>query len=428
VSKLPSSIAALEILGPDHTFGTRLLASGPVRDGVLQGDLILSGEGDPYLSLPDVLSLAERLGRVGITRITGRFLFDESWFPSLPFIDSRQHLESVFNPPVSSLSFEVNLATLLWQPRAGSAAGSGEVETFWVPPLEGVGVALAPSPFPLDERLKVSPTPPPAPALELYLLSPTAGTKGSARLPIRRPAYELARLVRRYAESSGVVLPVPEAGSAPANASVLVAHQSPPLLDLTQSMLGTSDNLMAELIGLAAARRLNRTAPASLASASHTLLEWWRERLPRVKLDSVRLENCSGLNEDNRLTPRAIVAMLEHASRKTWGERTFGSLLSSAGWRGTLATRLSTPETSTAVWGKTGTMDYGIGLAGEMSVGPKRWLFAILVSDVEKRHAAQERRVREGDSKALEAEAEAWAKQARALADSLVREWTSLAP
>ena len=44
-TKVTTSLAALEILGPDHRFATTLLATGDVVDGTLRGDLWLHGGG-----------------------------------------------------------------------------------------------------------------------------------------------------------------------------------------------------------------------------------------------------------------------------------------------------------------------------------------------------------------------------------------------
>src|SRR5690349_19433639 len=78
VTKLVSTAAALEILGPSHRFDTAVLAVGPVREGVLEGDVFLRGEGDPRLTAPQLLSLAADLRRAGVREVRGRFLFDES--------------------------------------------------------------------------------------------------------------------------------------------------------------------------------------------------------------------------------------------------------------------------------------------------------------------------------------------------------------
>ena len=50
-AKLATAVAALDVLGPEHRFSTELLARGALTGGVLHGDLILRGGGDPFLDL-----------------------------------------------------------------------------------------------------------------------------------------------------------------------------------------------------------------------------------------------------------------------------------------------------------------------------------------------------------------------------------------
>ncbi len=71
VSKVPTTLALLRKLGPDHRFITTFTARGRVLDGTLYGDLIVASDGDPSLVDEDALLVAERLKESGITRIAG---------------------------------------------------------------------------------------------------------------------------------------------------------------------------------------------------------------------------------------------------------------------------------------------------------------------------------------------------------------------
>ena len=77
--KVVTAIAALDQLGPHYQFQTQLLATAPLKDGVLQGDLYIKGGMDPLLSAADVRVLAQRLKAAGVRRITGRLLADASF-------------------------------------------------------------------------------------------------------------------------------------------------------------------------------------------------------------------------------------------------------------------------------------------------------------------------------------------------------------
>ncbi len=82
VSKIPTTLALLRKLGPQHRFVTRFGASGPREGGVLRGDLVVEGSGDPFLVDENALVVLLALRRLGIERVQGGlvvrgpFLFD----------------------------------------------------------------------------------------------------------------------------------------------------------------------------------------------------------------------------------------------------------------------------------------------------------------------------------------------------------------
>jgi serine-type D-Ala-D-Ala carboxypeptidase/endopeptidase (penicillin-binding protein 4) len=74
VSKVPTTLALLRKLGPDHRFITIFTGKGRVIDGTLYGDLTVASDGDPSLVDEDALLVSERLRRSGINRVSGRLL------------------------------------------------------------------------------------------------------------------------------------------------------------------------------------------------------------------------------------------------------------------------------------------------------------------------------------------------------------------
>jgi D-alanyl-D-alanine carboxypeptidase/D-alanyl-D-alanine-endopeptidase (penicillin-binding protein 4) len=78
--KLLLSMVLLDRFGPDYRIATEAAGSGRVRDGVLRGDLVLVGHGDPELGADDLYTLAMRLRRTGLTRVTGSVVGDTSGF------------------------------------------------------------------------------------------------------------------------------------------------------------------------------------------------------------------------------------------------------------------------------------------------------------------------------------------------------------
>lgn len=71
VSKVPTTLALLRTLGPDHRFETRFAAAGPLADGVLRGNLVVEGSGDPFLVDENALVVLLALRRLGLERVAG---------------------------------------------------------------------------------------------------------------------------------------------------------------------------------------------------------------------------------------------------------------------------------------------------------------------------------------------------------------------
>ncbi|CAN5671242.1 hypothetical protein BH23GEM5_BH23GEM5_04820 [soil metagenome] len=117
--KLFTTAAALLLLGPEFRYSTYLLADGEVRDGVLEGDLILYGTGDPTLSgrlLPSAASafeaMADSLRAAGIREVRGSLVGDGSFFdaewtgPEW----TASHRAAAYGAPVGALAYAENLA------------------------------------------------------------------------------------------------------------------------------------------------------------------------------------------------------------------------------------------------------------------------------------------------------------------------------
>jgi D-alanyl-D-alanine carboxypeptidase/D-alanyl-D-alanine-endopeptidase (penicillin-binding protein 4) len=71
VTKVASSLALLEHLGPAHRFETRVSAAGDVRDGRVLGDLVVEAAGDPTLVYENVFLLLARLRDLGVRAVAG---------------------------------------------------------------------------------------------------------------------------------------------------------------------------------------------------------------------------------------------------------------------------------------------------------------------------------------------------------------------
>ncbi len=84
VIKLATTYAALERLGPAYRWKTEAYASGALQDGVLEGDLVLKGGGDPKLDLEAFWILLRALRGKGLREIRGDLVLDRGYFEKRP--------------------------------------------------------------------------------------------------------------------------------------------------------------------------------------------------------------------------------------------------------------------------------------------------------------------------------------------------------
>ncbi len=419
IAKVPTTVMALEVLGPDHRFITRLMATGPVRAGVLDGDLYLVGGGDPLLEPLDLARMANRLKAQGIRRITGRFVYDESLLIGRPQIEQSQPEDAGYNPGLGALSVAFNRIRLRW--RRGGAAGGLVVEAVSHSdrsevPLDNVTVRRAPyrkdawQAFYYDGQ-SVGARPGPR-----WLIDPRQGPEGSAWLPVKRPGAYTAEVFRRLAAVRGMALPQPVPGVVPDRARLLTHHRSRRLVDTVRASLKFSNNLTAELVGLASSAEI-AGRPTTLSESGDVLGAWFRERAPEVDWSGFAFRNHSGLTPDSQTSPAQFAAMVRYAIAQRYGRKSYLSLVPFEGWPGNKRLRRMV-----RIRAKSGTMDYVRTLAGQAYVYRDRPLgFVLFINDVERRraHDADPRRRQPW----MRARARAWLRRAKALEEALVRSW-----
>ena len=112
--KAITALYALDTLGPEHVFETRILATGGVVDGVVQGDLILAGGGDPTLDSDHLGEMGEALKEAGIIGVKGAFKVYAGGWPETRAIDPEQPDQVGYNPGVSGVALNYNRVHFEW--------------------------------------------------------------------------------------------------------------------------------------------------------------------------------------------------------------------------------------------------------------------------------------------------------------------------
>jgi D-alanyl-D-alanine carboxypeptidase/D-alanyl-D-alanine-endopeptidase (penicillin-binding protein 4) len=107
ITKVATSLAALETFGPDHQFITLIGATGPIQNGVLQGDLVIQGGGDPFFVWEEAFAIANSLNEMGIKQVKGNLIITGQFYMN-------------FEPSAvkSGNLFKQSLNAQLWPPAA----------------------------------------------------------------------------------------------------------------------------------------------------------------------------------------------------------------------------------------------------------------------------------------------------------------------
>ncbi len=402
VAKAVTALYALDRLGPGYRFSTRVLATGPVEAGMVQGDLVLVGGGDPTLQTDQLGDLVARLAKAGVKGATGRFLYWDGALPRLQVISDDQPVHVGYNAALSGLNLNFNRVHFEWK-RSGSdwqVAVDARGERF-VPAVDMVRVAVAVREEPLFTYDNG--------AVEDWTVASGALGKGGSRwLPVRDPGRYVAEVFLTLARAQGIRLTEGERTTALPAGREVARVESEPLTEVLRDMLRFSTNVTAECVGLMASRL------QSLDASAGAMSEWVRQAFGA----DVDLHDHSGLGGRSRVTAAGIVKILVAAEA---GKRGLQSILRDVGMKDDKGAVIEGHPVK--VRAKSGTLNFVSGLAGHVVPPPnsknggRELVFAIFIGDPERRDAVPVALREEPDG------AQAWNKRARRLQGQLVNRW-----
>jgi len=304
VTKTVTALYALETLGPVHRFETRLIASGPVENGVLRGDLVLAGGGDPSLDTNALAEMAAALKKAGLREVRGRFLV---WGGAVPFrraIDEAQPEDAGYNPALSGLNLNYNRVHFEWKRAGGDYRITMDARSDrYRPDVTMARMRIA------DRAVPVFTYKDAGRREDWTVARGALGTGGARWLPVRKPELYAAEVFATFARSHGIQLAKAEVIGAAPGGTVLAAHRSAPLTEILREMLRYSTNLTAEMVGLAASAK-RRGAAVALEQSALEMSDWAQSRMGMAGAD---LKDHSGLNDRSRLSAKALTGALARA-------------------------------------------------------------------------------------------------------------------
>ena len=407
VLKSVTAAYAFDLLGPGWQFTTRLIGTGPLRDGRLEGDLVLAGGGAPDLDTDGLAQLAFQLRMNGVAEVAGDFLVWDGALPRIDRIDPGQPDHLGYNASVSGLNLNYNRVHFGWR-QAGAdyvlrmEAGDGG----GAPKVTHSAMQLAARSKPLYSFATEADT-----GREVWSVARGAlGTGGTRWLPVRDSALYAGEVFQSLAQAEGIRLPPARRTGVAPRGAVLASLDSPSLFSVAEGMLAYSNNLTAEVLGLSATAARRGTQPLSLADSATDMTQWARGALG---MTSSAFVDHSGLGPGSRVT----AADLCGAYRRLGTGSTLRRALKEIPLRD--ADGRSLPV---LVQAKTGTLNFVSALAGYVQpFDGDPMIFAILTADLGQRALVPPGEEDDPPGAAW------WANRSRGMQRELLKLWSGVA-
>ena len=371
IMKLVTTYAALDLLGPAFTWTTPVYVDGPVRNGVLEGNLYIKGQGDPKLVLERLWLLLRRVQGLGIQSIDGDIVLDHSAFEVADSDPGAFDGEGQrpYNAAPDALLINFKSVVMTFVPNRGTQTAQVNYE----PVLADVAMQSA---VPLaagecgDWRAALGGNFADPARMDFAGSYPAACGEKVWPVAYADPRNYAARAVAGlWGEMGGRLKGRARDGRVPAELQPAFEAASPPLAEVIRDINKYSNNVMAQQLFLTLG--LQQQQRGTLDGAGATVRPRRNARIGSGEGQPV-LDNGSGLSREERISAAALGKMLQVAWRSPVMPELVSSLPAS-GVDGTLRKRAL--RSGEAAHLKTGTLRDAAGVAGYVDgASGRRWV------------------------------------------------------
>ena len=323
--KLVTTFAALDLLGPAHAFRTDTLVAGEVAGGVLAGNLVLKGGGDPKLTYERLWQLVRQLRARGLREIRGDVILDRSYFAPAAHDPGKFDGESrrAYNVGPDALLVNFKAVDFRFVPAGTGVRVLGEPDFPNVEIASRVKAVAGPCnnwrrglQYEVEENG----------LLATVVFSGTYPAEcGEKTWPLSvfdADRYTESAFRWLWSETGGKLLGKVRAGAAPAGATLFLRFESEPLAALVRDMNKFSNNVMARQLFLTLSAE-KAGAPGDAAASERVVREWLAAK--GIAAPGLVLDNGSGLSRGVRISAGTLAAVL----RAAWASPAMPELVSS---------------------------------------------------------------------------------------------------
>jgi D-alanyl-D-alanine carboxypeptidase/D-alanyl-D-alanine-endopeptidase (penicillin-binding protein 4) len=310
--KLVTTLAGLELLGPQYVWRTEALAVAPVTSATLEGDLYLRGSGDPQFVIEQFWLLVQRLRGVGIREIRGDLVLDRSAFEVASHDAGAFDGEALrpYNAGPDALLLNYKSVSFHFVPEVDPK----QVRVYAVPQLAGMSVPATVRAVegPCNDwraRLGGDFSDPMRPQFRGGFPR-SCGERAWHVSLLSHTQYVDAVFRALWTASGGSWRGQARDGQAPADARRLAQHESESLAEVIRDINKFSNNVMARQLFLTIGGEATRQ-PASAERAQRVVGDWLVGK--GLERREFVLENGAGLSRVERLTPAGLSRLLAAA-------------------------------------------------------------------------------------------------------------------
>lgn len=376
--KLVTTFAGLELLGPDYQWTTEAYIDGPIVAGVLAGDLVLKGHGDPKITAEQFHELVTRIRATGLSVIRGDLVLDRTWFAAEAYDPAAFDGEPLrpYNVGPDALAVNFKSVRFVFVPNVARDTVEVRVE----PPIAGVTIRGAPSLGPGDCGDWHA-------ALQAEFVDRADRAEASfrGRYPtgcgerdwyvalLDHPHYVLNLFSRTWADLGGTFGGTVRDGRTPTSATRIATLDSTPLHDAVRDINKLSNNLMARQLFLTLATTAY-PPPATTAHAAEAVARWLAGH--KLRFPDLVMVNGSGLSRRERIAAQSMARLLIAADASSVRSEYISSLAVAA-TDGTVGKRFTNDDVAEQAFLKTGTLEGVRAIAGYV-FGPTGRRFVVV--------------------------------------------------
>ena len=392
--KLLTTLVALDVLGPAYRWRTDVFVDGELKDGKLDGDLMLKGYGDPFLVTERVWQLLRDIRQAGVKEIGGALKLDDGWFDIGeydPGAFDRQPLRA-YNVAPNALMMNFKVVRYVFEPDHAD----GSVDVIMDPALDNLSV---------ENRLGLANA-----SCRGYQRGITVSTNEtvdavtfSGRFPSGCKRYAMDRtalshnefvyglFASLWRESGGSISGGWQNVVIEEDAEPLLSFDSRPLTEMISLINKHSNNVMARQLMYTLGAEVNGP-PGTEDSGKAVIEEWLADK--GLASTEIAIENGAGLSRKTRTTARDMSAMLQFAWRQPYMPEYLASM-SLSGLDGTLRRRFDDTPLVGKAHLKTGSLDHVTAIAGFLQSRSGRRFSVVAMQNFEDIHRGPGEEVQE---------------------------------